>query len=151
MNTPPASKRSALRFDGIVKEFFGVRVLKEVSFQVGLGKTLGLVGENGAGKSTLMNILGGNLQADAGTLWLWDKPFSPNSPADAEVAGIAFVHQELNLFGNLSICENLFINRFPTIGGFISRSRMRKEASKALKQVGLELSADLPIDRLSAG
>ncbi len=151
MNTGKPSIKTALRFDSIVKEFFGVRVLKEVSFEIGEGKTLGLVGENGAGKSTLMNILGGNLQPEEGSLWFGGQPFSPRSPADAEVAGIAFVHQELNLFGNLSIAENLFVNCFPTTGGLINRSRMFNDTSAALKQVGLNLSPDTPVDRLSAG
>ena len=151
MDTPSSRKKPALRFDKIVKEFFGVRVLKEVSFEIGVGQTMGLVGENGAGKSTLMNILGGNLKAESGELQLWGHPYRPAIPADAEEAGIAFVHQELNLFGNLSIAENLFLNCFPTTAGFINRARTRRETSAALKEVGLELSPDLPIDRLSAG
>jgi ribose transport system ATP-binding protein len=72
MNTNRKNVVMALRFQSIEKAFFGVRVLKGISFELKLGKTLGLVGENGAGKSTLMNILGGNLQPDAGTIRLWD-------------------------------------------------------------------------------
>ena len=76
-------------FDRIEKSFFGVKVLKGVSFNVGLGRILGLVGENGAGKSTLMNLLGGNLQAEAGALRVNGRPYAPNNPKDARLAGIA--------------------------------------------------------------
>ena len=151
MNTPSTTTQTALRFNSIMKAFFGVRVLKAVSFKTDVGKTLGLVGENGAGKSTLMNILGGNLPADEGTMELWGAAYSPASPADAEAAGIAFVHQELNLFGNLSIAENLFINGFPTVAGLVNHARIRRKTKQVLERVGLELSPDLPVDRLSAG
>ena len=151
MNTNRKNVVMALRFQSIEKAFFGVRVLKGISFELKLGKTLGLVGENGAGKSTLMNILGGNLQPDAGTIRLWDEPFDPHSPKDAEKMGIAFVHQELNLFGNLSIAENLFISRFPTSGGLIKRKSIITRTQEVLKQVGLDLSPHLQVDRLSAG
>ena len=142
---------AALRFDSIEKAFFGVKVLKGISFTLKSGNTLGLVGENGAGKSTLMNILGGNLPFDNGSIELWQERYQPSSPTDAEQAGIAFVHQELNLFGNLSVAENLFINGFPTRAGFIQRKTIREKASKALEQVGLAISPDSPVDRLSAG
>ena len=78
-----------LQFDGIEKSFAGVPVLREVSFDVAAGHTLGLVGENGAGKSTLMNILGGNLRPDAGAMLLDGQPYAPRHPPDAAAAGIA--------------------------------------------------------------
>jgi ribose transport system ATP-binding protein len=64
-----------IEFSHIEKSFFGVKVLKDVSFTVKPGQTLGIVGENGAGKSTLMNILGGNLRADAGAMRLSGQPY----------------------------------------------------------------------------
>lgn len=141
----------ALRLEGIEKAFYGVRVLKAIDFEIGAGMTLGLVGENGAGKSTLMNILGGSLKADAGVLSLSGHSYEPSEPRDAERAGIAFVHQELNLFGNLSIAENLFINRFPTRGGFLNRRAMEERAREALELTGLSLSPHVLVDHLSAG
>src|SRR5215203_4075869 len=98
-----------IAFKEIKKSFFGVEVLKGISFTVNPGRTVGIVGENGAGKSTLMNILGGNLTADFGEMRLNHQPYAPKSPRDAERAGVAFIHQELNLFANLSIAENLFV------------------------------------------
>jgi len=130
-----------------------VAVLRRVSFAVPAGHTLGLVGENGAGKSTLMNILGGNLQPDAGSMRLSGQPYAPRHPKDAARHGIAFIHQELNLFGNLTIAENLFLTAFPKAAGlpFINRPVLRQKTAGLLAQVGLNLAPDTPVDRLSAG
>src|SRR5688572_9584777 len=106
MNNERQTSGPLLELRGIEKSFFAVRVLKGVSLSVRSASILGLVGENGAGKSTLMNILGGNLRADAGRMTLNGGVYEPRHPTDAAHAGIAFVHQELNLFSNLSIAEN---------------------------------------------
>lgn len=140
-----------LEFEAISKSFFGVPVLKNVSFSVGRGSVLGLVGENGAGKSTLMNVLGGNLRADAGTMRLNGEKYEPENPKAARRAGIAFVHQELNLFPNLSIAENLFLTSMPRHGPLIRRSAMRERASELLRTAGLELSPETMVERLSTG
>ncbi len=143
-----------LEFEHVAKSFFGVPVLKDVSLRVGQGRTLGLVGENGAGKSTLMNILGGNLAPDAGQLRLHGEPFAPRHAQDASRHGVAFIHQELNLFPNLSIAENLFLTGFPRHGwGPLIRQRsMRELAVELLVQVGLGLlSPDTLVEKLSAG
>jgi ribose transport system ATP-binding protein len=143
-----------LEFRGIDKSFFGVKVLKSVSFELPAGHTLGLVGENGAGKTTLMNLLGGNLAPDAGEMRLDGQPHTPASPRDAERAGVAFIHQELNLFTNLTIAENIFIGDFPRTPSWlpwISRRRMRERTRQLLAQVELDLSPDIPVERLAAG
>jgi ribose transport system ATP-binding protein len=141
----------ALQFDGIDKAFFGVRVLGGVSFSLPPGHTLGLVGENGAGKSTLMNVLGGNLQPDAGRMLLDGAPYAPRSPRDAAAHGIAFIHQELNLFPNLTIAENLFLTAFPRRGGLIDRREIQRRSDVLLKDVGLDVPSDMAVERLSAG
>jgi ribose transport system ATP-binding protein len=140
-------------FRAISKSFGGVRVLRAVSFTVPAGHTLGLVGENGAGKSTLMNILGGNLRADSGWMSLNGRAYAPRNPLEAGRHGLAFIHQELNLFPNLSVGENLFLTSFPKIGGLplIDRSTLRSRASEWLRQVGLSHSPDTVVERLSAG
>lgn len=143
-----------LRFSSLSKSFFGVKVLRDVSFDVPEGQTVGIIGENGAGKSTLMNILGGNLASDAGGMTLGGQPFAPNSPGDAAKAGIGFVHQELNLFPNLSIAENLFLNRFPRRSRwwpFVDRRRMFERARELLQEVRLALPPDTLVEQLSAG
>jgi ABC-type sugar transport system ATPase subunit len=143
--------RSVLRFDGISKSFFGVPVLQGVSFTVPAGHAVGLVGENGAGKSTLMNILGGNLQPDAGRIWLGAEPHEPATPQDATRAGVAFIHQELNLFPNLSIAENLFLAAFPRRLGLIRQRAIHERTRALLNEVGLALAPDTAVERLSAG
>jgi ribose transport system ATP-binding protein len=136
----------------INKTFGANRVLRDVNFEVSRGQLLGLVGENGAGKSTLMNILGGNLRPDSGEMRLDGKPYQPRTPADASRCGIAFIHQELNLFPNLSIAENLFLTGFPKVARvLIDRREARAKAGGLLREVGLDLQPETLVDRLSAG
>jgi ribose transport system ATP-binding protein len=148
MNSAPA-----LQFDHIEKSFSGVRVLKDVSFALPTGHTLGLVGENGAGKSTLMNILGGNHQPDAGHMKLDGQPYAPRHPTDATRRGVAFIHQELNLFPNLTIAENIFLTDFPKTAGlpWIDQRSLRTRTVDLLMQVGLNLPPETLVERLSAG
>jgi ribose transport system ATP-binding protein len=146
---------NVLDFVNVCKSFSGTRVLKDVSFSLRRGHVLGLVGENGAGKSTLMNILGGVLPHEGGEMRLNGEAYKPESPRDASENGIAFIHQELNLFVNLSIAENLFITSFPgkrplgvpTLDG----RQMRKRATELLEVVGLDVSPDTPVELLPQG
>jgi ABC-type sugar transport system ATPase subunit len=142
-----------LSVSGLTKSFFGVEVLHGVSFAINAGEALGLVGENGSGKSTSMNIVGGVLKADAGEMTLLGRPYAPTSPRAANAAGIAFIHQELNLFPNLTVAENIFIDRFPKRGAtpFINRNQMRRETERLLKEVELAVPANAPVGRLSQG
>lgn len=139
---------------GLDKSFFGVRVLREVGFTVARGSILGLVGENGSGKSTTMNILGGVHRPDAGTMLLDGAPYAPESPRDATLRGIAFIHQELSLFANLSIAENLFLDHFPRRARrlpLIDRGRLREQAAAALNLLDLGIPPDTPVSRLAPG
>lgn len=142
-----------LEFVGLEKSFFGVKVLKNLSFSVATGSVLGLVGENGAGKSTLMNLLGGNLRPDGGSIRLEGRPFAPHNPQEAARRGIAFIHQELNLFPNLTISENLFLTKFPRRSGtpFIDRNAIQQRSQDLLSEVGLAISPLRLVQTLSAG
>ncbi|PWH15206.1 MAG: sugar ABC transporter ATP-binding protein [Anaerolineae bacterium] len=142
-----------LQFFGINKSFFGVKVLKNVNIEIRRGHVVGLIGENGAGKSTLMNILGGVVPFDSGKLLLDGQEYAPRNPAEAAQAGIAFIHQELNLFNNLSIAENFFISGFPKWGKtpLIDRKRIRLAAQEFLAQVDLNISPDMTVEKLSPG
>ncbi len=142
-----------LRFEHIDKSFFGIPVLRDVSLQVERGHILGLVGENGAGKSTLMNILGGVVRHDAGGMVLDAQPYEPRDPRDADRAGIAFIHQELNLFTNLSVSENFFITDFPRRSGLplLDRGQVKAKAREFLALVDLDISPDMLIERLTPG
>jgi ribose transport system ATP-binding protein len=138
----------------LCKSFFGVQVLHEVGFSLRPGQVLGLVGENGSGKSTTMNILGGVLPMDAGRMTLNGADFRPRTPRDAEARGIAFIHQELNLFRNLSVAENLFIAGFPRRVSwlpFIDRATVRARTQELLAAVDLDVPPNTPVSRLSQG
>jgi ribose transport system ATP-binding protein len=142
-----------LQFQGLDKAFFGVPVLKGITLDIERGSFVGLVGENGAGKSTLMNILGGVVSHDAGQMLLNGEVYEPRDPRHAEAAGIAFIHQELNLFTNLSIAENFFISGFPTMGKvpLLNRGEIAKRARGYLEMVDLKVSPDVLVERLTPG
>ncbi|HQG48052.1 MAG TPA: sugar ABC transporter ATP-binding protein, partial [Sedimentisphaerales bacterium] len=142
-----------LQFDGVSKSFFGVHALHDVTFSLPKGHLLGLIGENGAGKSTLMNILGGVVRPDSGGMTLRGQDYSPRNPSEATEAGVAFIHQELNLFRNLSIADNLFIDRFPRFGRspFIHKRAAKAKARQLLESLNLALSPDTLVDRLTPG
>jgi len=143
-----------VKVEGLVKSFSGVRVLHEVSFEARAGRVLGLVGENGSGKSTTMNVLTGVLARDSGTMFLDGEPFNPGSRRDSVAAGVAFIQQELNVFPNLSVAENLFLldppRRFRMLP-FISRQKMHARARELLKKVDLDVSPNALASTLSAG
>ncbi len=143
-----------LRLDGLSKSFFGVEVLHAVSLALHRGEILGLVGENGSGKSTTMNILGGIHQADAGSITLDGRSYRPTGPRDAQEAGLAFIHQELNLFENLSIEENIFISGFPRRLGrlpLIDRGRIGQRTRELLDMVDIPYPPTMPVAKLSQG
>ncbi len=145
------TRAPALAYRGMSKSYFGVPAVRGVDLDLAPGTILALIGENGAGKSTMMNMLGGVVAPDAGTMTLDGAPYAPERPADAAAAGIAFIHQELNLFGNLSIAENMFVHRMPRIGPFVNRAAMRRRAAAMLARVGLDVSPDTRVERLAPG
>jgi ribose transport system ATP-binding protein len=141
-----------LELDGIGKTYPGVVALAGVSLAVGRGEVLGLVGENGAGKSTLMKILGGVEAPSAGTIRLDGMERPALSVADAIAGGIAFVHQELNLFDNLDVAANVFIGREPLHGGplkLIDRALLRRRVQPLLDRLGVDFGPDTPVASLS--
>ena len=132
----PAAGSPLLELVGIEKGFFGVPVLKGVSLSLGGGRVLGLVGENGAGKSTLLNVLGGVLAPERGSMRLAGEPYAPASPSEATASGVAFVHQELNLFPNLSVAENVFLHALPRRGPLVDRARLESRTRDLLGSWG---------------
>ena len=145
--------RPILSFEHVGKSFFGGPALQDVSLRLEPGTLLSLIGENGAGKSTLMNILGGVIQPDQGQMWLRGEPYRPSDPSQAKRMGIAFIHQELNLFTNLSILDNMFIDGFPALGKtpLINRRQAKKMARQFLKAVALDIPADTIVEHLAPG
>jgi ribose transport system ATP-binding protein len=143
-----------LKVSGLNKSFFGVQVLRDVRLELRRGAVLGVVGENGSGKSTTMNIIGGVLPKDSGHVEFAGEVVAPTSSRDALALGIAFIHQELSLFPNLSVEENLFLDHFPRRSGrlpLIDRRRLREEAKKAIELIDLHVSPTTPVMRLPQG
>ncbi len=142
-----------LALEGIGKSFFGVPALSNVTLRLGRGRLLGLVGQNGAGKSTLMNLIGGILRPDSGSMVLEGRSYAPANARDADRAGIAFIHQELNLFTNLTIAENIFLTRRagtasgPLTNGGDERSR----AAALLRECGLDVPPQMLLEQLTPG
>lgn len=131
---------------GICKSFGANKVLGGVNLHVRPGEVHALMGENGAGKSTLMNILTGIHRADAGTIMVDGKEVTFKNNKDAEEHGIAFIHQELNIWPNLSVLENLFLMNQPkTRFGTIDFKKMREMAEAKCQEIGI----DLPLDEIA--
>lgn len=129
----------ALQLRNITKSFAQVKVLTDVTISLRKGSILGLVGENGAGKSTLMNILGGVYKRDSGEILLNGAPFDPRDPKTCTAAGIAFVHQELNLFSNMSVAENLHIAAMPKFAKtFVNFGKMKRTTREKMAQLGID-------------
>ena len=136
---------------GIVKSFGANNVLRQVDFSVRGGEICALLGENGAGKSTLMNILGGVLQPDQGQIELDEKPVSFQSPAQSLSAGIAFIHQELNLINDLPVYENMFIGReIKKRGGLIDHKEELRQTRELFSKLDIEINPTARVSSLDA-
>ena len=141
-----------LSLSGIGKTYPGVVALDSFSMDVSSGEVIGLVGENGAGKSTLMKILGGVVKPDRGSIRLDGAEHGTFTVESSIASGIAFVHQELNLFDNLDVAANIFLGREPLRGGplrLVDRDRLRAMVAPLLKRVGANFSPDTPVASLS--
>jgi len=141
-----------LRLAGITRVYPGVTALDQVSLEVHHGEVIGLVGENGAGKSTLMKVLGGVVAPSSGAIHIDGAHFDALSVADAIDAGIAFVHQELNLFENLDAAANAFIGREPLHGGIlklVDRRKLHDLTRPYLEALGADFAPDTLVAELS--
>jgi len=125
----------------VTKRFSGVLALDQVSVTVEHGEVLALVGENGAGKSTLINVIGGVLRPDEGSIEFEGHAVSRLDPHIAQGLGISIIHQESELAPTLSAAENLFLGRPPRyLKHFVAHRRLHAEARDWLDRVGAEFS-----------
>jgi ABC-type sugar transport system ATPase subunit len=145
------SSRAVLRMEGICKAYAGVAVLREAGLEAHGGEATALMGANGAGKSTLMNILGGDVAADRGSIRIDGVDVAIRSAREAALKGIAFVHQELAMLPTLTVAENIFIDSLPTAGLFISTAKMRHRSRQLLTRLGSSVSPESRIEELSIG
>ena len=138
-----------LNMSGIYKAFSGVSVLSGVELHVNVGEIHALLGENGAGKSTLMNILSGSYTADAGTVTFDGADITGSSIKQIEDAGIAFVHQELDLFNDLLAYENIFLGAEETTPwGSLKKRDMANKAAELFERLGVDIDPYALVDDL---
>ncbi len=149
----PASVAPVLALDGITKSFPGVKALKGVSFDVAPGEVHALLGENGAGKSTLIKIMSGVHEADSGTMRLDGREIRLAGPHDAGRAGIATIYQELLLFPELTVAENVFMGHAPRRPwGALDWPAMREKARVLLDSLDIhDLDVAQVVGTLSVG
>ena len=140
-----------LQTKGIEKSFFGVQVLKGIDFEVRRGEIMGLVGENGAGKSTLMKIITGLYTNDGGTILFEGNPVVFPDPSKARDVGISIIHQEFNLFSQLSVAENIFLDRkdYRNRYGIVDWKKMYGDAERILRELGADLDVRTLVRQLS--
>ena len=146
--------RTVLRVTGVGRRYAGIPALTGVTMDVRAGEVLAVVGENGAGKSTLLKILSGVIAPSDGVIEQVDAngtsvPLQMENVREAARAGIALVHQELNLAENLDVAGSIFLGREPARFGFLKRATMMREAREWLHRVGLNVDPSTQCESLS--
>ncbi len=141
-----------LEASGVSKSFGGIAALIDVGFDLKAGEVHALVGENGAGKSTLMKILAGVHVEFDGIIRLMGAPVRFAGVQDAERAGVAIIHQELDLVPELTAADNIFLGREPLIAGaIVDRRRIAKAAHGLLTRLGIEIDPQSRVAELRVG
>ena len=152
VKTHMAAGQELVRMSGIMKEFPGVKALDDVKLDLYSGEVLALLGENGAGKSTLMKILSGVYQRDEGEIVLFGKQIREWNANHAKEAGVAIIHQELNMCTHLSVAENIFLGRELVKNGRLDNERMNEETKAILSRLNIDINprqqvGDLAVSR----
>jgi simple sugar transport system ATP-binding protein/ribose transport system ATP-binding protein len=140
--------RTHVELAGVSKHFGAVRALDAVSLSIARGSIHALVGENGAGKSTLGKIVAGVLAPDEGQLLLDGEEVVLRSPREALERGVATIAQELNVVGQLSVEDNVFLGAEPRGGGFVARRALRRRYEQLARDAGFDLPATALAGRL---
>ena len=141
---------AVLSCEGVCKSYPGVKSLDDVGIEIAAGSIHALVGENGAGKSTLVAVLSGAVQPDSGTVYLEGVPTTHTSARVARESGIHVVHQELILFTNMSVAENIFLGEEPrTRLGMVDAPERRRRSTAILSDLGTRIDVDQKIRDLT--
>ena len=143
---------SILEMRGIFKAFSGVEVLKGVDLTIEKGEIHTILGENGAGKSTLMNILTGVVPMDRGSIEFDGQKIDHPTVPLTEKMGIAFVHQELNLFPTMKVYENLFLcKEYTNKLGMLKKRSMIERANRLFEEMGIQIDPTALVSELKMG
>ena len=135
--------KELLNLKNISKSFDVVKALDSVSFSAYEGEIHAIVGENGAGKSTLANIISGNLYPDKGTIIFNNSELKTNNPRIANELGVSMVHQELSIFDNLTVAENIFpMHNFVDKYKFVDSKLLNEKAVEQLKLFNLDIKPE---------
>ncbi|MCY9762012.1 sugar ABC transporter ATP-binding protein [Paenibacillus alvei] len=141
-----------IQMKGIHKAFGSNQVLSGVDFDLREGEVHALMGENGAGKSTLMNILTGLHQRDKGTILIDGKETYFANPKEAERQGIAFIHQELNIWPDMTVVDNLFIGKeMSSSWGLLKSKEMKTLAKEQFKRLSVDIPLNMEAGQCSVG
>jgi ABC-type sugar transport system ATPase subunit len=134
----------------ITKSFGSTKVLKDVNFGLRKGEVHALLGANGAGKSTLMNILDGIITDYEGSIFVEGKEVHMQGPDDARLNGIGMVHQELSVLPNISVAENIYMNRLPKNNlGFVDWKKLYDQSRSVLKSIGMDIDPAMKLSGLT--
>jgi simple sugar transport system ATP-binding protein len=135
---------------GVSKAYEGVQALRDVSLAIGRGEVHCLVGENGSGKSTLIKIIGGVVEPDQGVIVIGGRPHHHLAAIDAIRQGIQIIYQDLSLYPNLSVAENISFNQFvERRSSFVSWRDMRAIAERGLAEIGEKIDLGESVQNLS--
>ena len=140
-----------LNCEGISKAFGGTQALKDVQLHVKPGEVHALLGENGAGKSTLMKVLTGIYQKDSGSITYKGQEVAFHNTREAQDAGIVIVHQELNMVGDLTVAQNIFIGREPKKGIRVDDKKMIEDSKKLFQDLNIEIDPREKMSNLTVG
>lgn len=140
----------ALKISHISKSFGGVHALTDMNLTFHKGEIIGLCGANGAGKSTLLNIIFGVYAQDEGSIYVEGKEIKKNNPILAQENGMSIIFQHRRLMQQMTIAENIFIDRMPKKRGKIDYARMQADAKKYLDELGLDIDPKQEVASLSA-
>ena len=133
----------------ISKSFGGIVALKNVTFKVKPGEIHALVGENGAGKSTLMKILSGAYTKDSGQIFIDGKEVHIKNTQDSKKLGIGIIYQEFSLVPELSVAENVFLNKLDITGFWMKWGKMNKKAEEIINSIGFSINPSVKTGSLS--
>ena len=152
MTEPAAYNGDVLRVEHISKNYGAVTALTDINMRLGKGEVLGLIGDNGAGKSTLLKILCGFQPPSSGQIYLDGEPVTLKSVDHARALGIDAVYQDLAMVNQLTVYQNMFLNREKVRWPLLNNRAMRREAREHLDEMGVRIQdINSPVAKLSGG